>query len=47
MTATINLFDVRGGSLQSHVCEVCNEPIPKDSVFPVCAEHGLGEEDEE
>jgi len=33
-----NLFDVRGGSLQAHVCEVCGDPLPKDSLTPTCAD---------
>ena len=36
MTLTQSLFEVRGGSLMAHVCESCNDPLPKDSLSPVC-----------
>ena len=32
----MNLFDTRGGSLQAHVCEVCNEEIDVESRYPTC-----------
>ena len=40
-----SLFDVRGGSLMSHTCESCNEPLDPESCAPVCEECATREED--
>ena len=41
-----SLFETRGGSLMAHRCEVCTDPLPQDSLSPLCAECAGGEEDE-
>lgn len=43
---TTNLFDTRGGTFLDTVCEVCNDPIPSDSILPVCSDCAAGESDE-
>lgn len=46
MTPTTSLFDVRGGSLLAHRCEICNEELEHDALSPVCAVcHTQEEED--
>jgi hypothetical protein len=37
-TQSVNLFDPRGGSLMSSICEECNEPLEPGSLLSTCAE---------
>lgn len=47
MTPSTCLFDTRGGSLNAHICEVCNEDLALDSLYPVCEECLQGENEED
>jgi hypothetical protein len=46
MNTIASLFEKRGGWDVGNVCEVCFDPIPDDSVVPVCADCNTQEEDE-
>ena len=43
---TVNLFETRGSSLFVHHCEVCNEPLDKESIFSTCAECNTSDDEE-
>ena len=47
LTPKESLFETRGGSLMAHCCEVCADPLPHDSLSPICEDCARGEAEDD